>query len=266
MNIKHLQLNTSTLRNPGKIIQFIKARDIDFACLQEICYPIGSTNPLELELPENLSYVEGIHYYYIPKNQVIGTGIISKYPVVDSICIYYNSKNYQPKHITDKDEFSGTIINDIPSENLVGSRGLKHSIKSRCILSIIVQLPDGKFMRIITTHFNVSDLCTETIQMFEISQIINSLVSNSKDIPTIFSGDLNIRAESYSVMNIEKVLTCHTKNLSDTLSKDHIAKKKDFPNGLAIDHTFSKSLKHISTEAVEIDFSEHKAVVSEFEI
>lgn len=45
MKIKHLQLNTSVLRSPEKIVQFILDNDIDVACLQEIAYPMEGTNP-----------------------------------------------------------------------------------------------------------------------------------------------------------------------------------------------------------------------------
>jgi len=264
MKINHLQLNTSTLRDPRKIMDFIEEKKIDIACLQEICYPLNGNNPLANIVNKPFEYTEGVHFYYLPKNQTLGVGIISKFPIIDVIRTFYNTDNYQPKTIKPEDEFSGTVINDTPEDSLLGSRGIKHSIKSRCILSILVQTPFG-IMRVLTTHFTVSDLCTETTQMYDMSQQLRSLIENSQDYPTILSGDLNIRAQSYSVMNLQQVLTCHTTDISDTLSKTHIAKQKDFPNGLAIDHVFSKNLKHLNTEALEVDFSEHKAIVTTFE-
>jgi endonuclease/exonuclease/phosphatase (EEP) superfamily protein YafD len=123
---------------------------------------------------------------------------------------------------------------------------------------------DIDYIRLITTHFTVSDLCTETPQMYDMSNMINSLVKHSKDMPTIFSADLNMIAESYSVNIIKQVLTCHTEHLTDTLSNTHRAKEKDFPEGLAVDHVFSKQFSPTQTQTVDIDFSMHKALITEF--
>lgn len=77
---------------------------------------------------------------------------------------------------------------------------------------------------------------------------------------------MNIRAKSYSVEMINQVINCHTLQIQDTLSDHHRAKKTDFPNGLAIDHVFSNGLRHIHTFANQIDFSDHKAILSQFDI
>jgi len=265
MQINHLQLNTSILKDPKAIINFINENSIDLAFVQEIVYPIDKESPLTKLLYSEYFYEEGIHFHYLPKNQKVGIGIISRWPIIDKTCIYYNSESYQPKEISGNSPLSGELIDDVMTDNFPGSRGLKHSQKSRCILNCLISTPEG-LLRAISTHFTVSDLCTETTQMYEMSLIINSLVKNSKDLPTILSADLNIRAQSYSVLKISEVLTCHTKNLKDTLSDKHVAKKTDFPEGLAIDHVFSKGLEHLETNAIEVDFSNHKAVVSKFNL
>lgn len=209
-------------------------------------------------------YIEGIHFHLLPKNQSVGVAIISKFPVLDSFSVYFNTPNYLPKKIGEND-LLGEILNDVPADNLPGSRGLKHSVKSRCVLSNLIKVGETP-VRLMTTHYTVSDLCTETEQMYKMSELIYSLVKNSKDIPTIFSADLNIRPQSYSVLMLSKVMKCHTLALTDTLAMTHVAKKKDFPQGLAIDHVFSKALEHKSTNTIDVTFSEHKALVSEFSL
>jgi len=69
-----------------------------------------------------------------------------------------------------------------------------------------------------------------------------------------------------SVEKIKEVLTCHTQEIKDTLSLTHQAKLSDFPQGLTIDHVFSTKLAHHGTQAVEVDFSEHKALISQFDL
>lgn len=260
MIIKHLQLNTSVLRSPEKVAEFVEKNDTTIACLQEIAYPINGENPLvELLAKQNLHYIDGVHFHYLPKNQNIGVGIVSKFPVIDYLRFYYNTDTYLPKEIS-----VDNLIDDVP-DNFPASRGLRNSIKSRCILVCLLQTPVG-LVRVITTHYTVSDLCSETGQMFEMSKIIRSLIKSSNDIPTIFSTDMNVRFHSYSGYTLAEVMECHTKDFTDTLTSNHKAKVRDFPEGLAIDHVFSRGLKHMSSEAIEIDFSEHKAVVSEFEL
>jgi len=262
MKIKHLQLNTSLLKSPDKVVQFMVDNKIDIACLQEIVYFENKKNPLlKLAKEAGYEYIEGIHFYNKPKNQIVATAILSKWPVVDFEAIYFNTDDFEPKKLLEEKllEF------DTNNQEFPGTRGLKNWIKSRCVLWAIIKT-DGDYIKAITTHYTVSDLCTETVQMLQLSRMIKSLVSYSKDLPTIFSSDMNIRAKSYSVTTLEKVMECHTRDFTDTLSISHQAKIRDFPQGLATDHVFSKGLKHQNTDAVEIDFSEHKAIISDFEL
>lgn len=265
MNLKHLQLNTSILKNPEKVANFIQDNNVDIACLQEVCYSIGGENPLiPLILKNHFFYANGVHFYYHPNNQTLSVGIVSRWPIIDYVCWYYNTPNYLSKNIQSSDQlFSDLINNNYPE--FTSSRGLINSIKSRCILSALIQTPGG-LVRAITTHFTVSDLCTETPQMYDMSQMVYSIIKNSSPLPTIFSADLNIRAQSYSVSKISEALTCHSADLVDTLSPSHKSKIKDFPQGLAVDHVFSSQLKHLDTTTIDVDFSEHKALISNFKI
>lgn len=194
-------------------------------------------------------------------------GIVSKWPIVDWQTIYYNSLTFEPKIISEAGLLGKEIMKDGEYKfNIPGSRGIKHWLKPRVILSVLLDI-NGKLVRIITTHYTVTDSCTETIQMYEMSLMIKSFIDHSNiNIPCILSGDFSIRPVSYSINKISEAMTCHTKDFTDTLSKDHIAKKIDFPKGLAIDHVFSKGFKHIDTKALEIDLSVHKALISSFEI
>lgn len=259
VTIKHLQLNTSLLRNPQKVFDFIISNDIDIACLQEIYYKIDDQDPLQkLFENSNYSYTRGVHYHYLSENSLTAVVVISKYPVIDHQALYYNSSNSSVSTLEGDGLLSPTAV-------YPGSRGIKHLSKPRCILCTLIDTPVGK-IRTISTHFTVTDLCTESYQMLDMSKIIKSYVENSKPYPVIFSGDLNIRPQSYSVSLLSEAMTCHTKDFSDTLSSSHPAKVKDFPQGLAVDHVFSKNLTHLSTDLVEVDFSNHQALVSQFEL
>lgn len=266
MKLKHLQLNTSVLKNPKKVMGFITDNNVNIACLQEIVYPIGEESPLlPLCKKSAYNYEEGIDFYYLPDKKVIAEAIISKWEAIDITLYYYNTKSFEPKKLKEEDLISLEILDDKKELNFPASRGLKHWPKSRCIINSLIQTPEG-LVRVINSHNTVSSFCTETIQMLEMAKMVNSIVKHSKNYPTIYSADLNIRSHSYSVEKISELMTCHTKDLKDTLAKTHVSKSKDFPEGLAIDHVFSKGLKHIKTWTEEVSFSEHKAVFSEFKL
>jgi endonuclease/exonuclease/phosphatase family metal-dependent hydrolase len=264
VNVRHLQLNTSILKHPEAIVDFIQEQGIQIACLQEIAYPINGKNRLqELCEARGLHYFEAVHFYYSDKNLTIGCAVVSTWPISDFEVLYFNTPDYQPKTISEQDSVGNALIWD---ENIIepmASRGLKHSIKSRAVAVVTLETPAGS-MRVYSMQYTVSSWATETEQMYKLTQLITSHLKFSKSLPTIASGDMNIQADAYSIRLLKTQLESHTSGLKNTLSDNHRALVKDFPKGLAVDHVFSKQLEHKSTQAVQVGFSDHKAIVSEF--
>lgn len=267
MKIKHLQLNTAILRSPEQVVNFILENDVDIANLQEIAYQIDGENPIhQLIKNSELEYIEGISFDYLPKNIRTGVGIITRFKVLDEVRLYHNSGSYMPK-VIDNSSFEGDqIVNEeeAPSK-FKRSRGLRNSVKSRCTLAALLEV-SGVRLRSICTQFSVSDKCTELPAMYDMAKLLASFIDNSSDIPTILTGDLNIQQNSYSVNHLRKSLDYFSSEITDTLSNSHRAKNFDFPQGLATDHVFGKKIKHISTKAIDVEFADHKALISEFEI
>ncbi len=264
MNIKHLQLNTSILKQPEAIIDFIQEQGIHVACLQEVAYLTGGKNKLQdLCEAKGLHYFEAVHYYYSDQELTIGCAVVSTWPVSDFEVLYFNTPDYQPKTISDQDSVGKALIYDEKIKEPMASRGLKHSIKSRAVAIATLQTPAGP-IRVYCMQYTVSSWATETEQMYKLTQMITSHLKFTKSLPTIASGDMNIQADSYSVRLLKTQLKHHTDRLKNTLSDSHRALVQDFPEGLAVDHVFSKLLEHKDTKAVQVDFSDHKAIVSEF--
>jgi endonuclease/exonuclease/phosphatase family metal-dependent hydrolase len=264
MNIKHLQLNTSVLKHPQAIVDFIQAQGIQIACLQEVAYPTDGNNKLkELCEEKGLHYFEAVHFYYSDQKLTVGSAVVSSWPISDFEVLYFNTPDYQPKTISEQDSVGSTLIDDHDTREPMASRGLKHAIKSRAVAIATLQTPGGP-VRVYCMHYTVSSWATETEQMYKLTQMITSHLQFSKSLPTIASGDMNIQADSYSVRLLKTQLEYHTGGLKNTLSDDHRALTTDFPEGLAVDHVFSKQLEHKDTKAVQVDFSDHKAIVSEF--
>lgn len=265
MVYKHLQLNTSKLANPEKVFEFITTNKIDIACLQEVVYPTGEISPLKkLADSTGLHYLEGVSFQSAVDNLTVSEAIISRYPFDYHYVLYYNAPNNEPKVIT-REDILGALIHDSAALSFPGSRSVKHVVKSRCIIIGLIKTPDG-VLRVITTHFPLSDFCIEISQMLDMAKLIIAHLKYAQQVPTLLSGDLNVRSGSYSVELLSSIMECHTKELTDTLASGHEAKKHDFPEGLAIDHVFSSGLLHNTTSTVEVDFSNHKAIISDFSV
>lgn len=264
MNAKHLQLNTSVLKYPEAIVDFMQEQGIQIACLQEIAYPTNGKNRFkELCEAKGLHYFEAVHYYYSDKNLTIGCAVVSVWPISDFEVLYFNTPDYLPKTISEQDSVGSALIDDHNVKEPMASRGLKHSIKSRAVAIATLQTPAGA-MRVYCMQYTVSSWATETEQMYKLTQMITSHLKFSKSLPTIASGDMNLQTDSYSVRLLKTQLEHHTGELKNTLSDSHRALIKDFPQGLAVDHVFSRQLEYKDTWAIQVDFSDHKAIVSEF--
>ncbi len=262
--LRHLQQNTFRLNQPHEVIDFFLDQKIDIANLQEINVPIDNQ-----DLFSNICHKAGLHYiqelswFDVDHNQALGNGILSRHPIVDYQCTYYNGTNFGPKHITTNQLIGPMHDSEGQEIKIPGSRGIKYAIISSTILHALVQI-NHKLIRVINTHFPVSDNCTEIIPMYEMSQLIHSQITHSSNLPIIFAGDLNIRSSSYSVQLLSRVMDCHTQDITDTLSISHPVRSNDFPEGLAVDHVFSRGLSHIKTNTHQVDFSDHQALISDF--
>lgn len=264
MNVKHLQLNTSVLKQPEAVVDFVQEQDVQVACLQEVAYPTGGANKLrELCDAKGWHYFEAVHFYYADRKLTVGCAVVSVWPISDFEVLYFNTPDYKPKTISEQDCVGSTLIDDDHIKEPMASRGLKHAIKSRAVIVVTLQTPAGP-LRVYCLQYTVSSWATETEQMYQLSQMIASHLQFSKSLPTIASGDMNIQADSYSVRLLKTQLNHHTGELTNTLSKNHRALVHDFPNGLAVDHVFSKQLEHQDTQAIQVDFSDHQAIVSNF--
>jgi endonuclease/exonuclease/phosphatase (EEP) superfamily protein YafD len=132
----------------------------------------------------------------------------------------------------------------------------------------------GKVFRNITTHFTATQKCTETLQMIQEAQNVCDFVQNTKDIPTIFSGDLNIHQQASCIATLKSNLNLVNEGSKNTLTPsihsifwpEYIARDHNLINGLSVDYVFQKGLNVLKYEIPEVEVSDHLPVVVEFEI
>jgi len=123
----------------------------------------------------------------------------------------------------------------------------------------------GQLIRNITTHFTVSYKCTETIQIIRQTKELLYFIDSVREMPTVFTGDLNISETSRSIEMLGKKLEPASKIIKNTLNPKVHGVFKNEPNGLKVDHVFQKGFSVVSCTSPEVNISDHLPVVAELE-
>lgn len=264
MNIKHLQFNTFLSKDIEQTINYILKNEIDIACLQEIKFDN------DICILENICVKNNLYVCFAKANSYIdiglceGVAIISKYKIIDWCRHYLNSKIHQPNILKSINEFGDSRYYPTPKTHKF-SRNIAFHDTATVILTANIDIK-GEIVRIITTHYTVTDNCTEVYDMVNTSYKVKSIVENSFKLPTIFSGDLNIILNSCSGDILSSCMECHTDLLDNTLHHNHNAVRYN-PPGYAIDHVFSNGFGNTEkSKSEEVDFSDHNAILTIFNL
>lgn len=124
-------------------------------------------------------------------------------------------------------------------------------------------------VRLLTVHFHVSYDCLETLQIWQDAErVVDYLNSINDDMPTILTGDLNIRNESMAVKIIKDKLTQHSEWFKNTLCRSIHPYFHRVPDGdwLGIDHIFTKSISVSSCDVRDVVVSDHLPLVLDFSL
>ena len=122
-------------------------------------------------------------------------------------------------------------------------------------------------VRLLTVHFHVSYDCLETLQIWQDAEKVVEYLNSHDDIPTILTGDFNIRNESMAIKTIREKLTQHSESFSNTLSRSiHPYFQRVPDGGLGIDHIFTKDVSVSSCAVREVVVSDHLPLVLDFSL
>lgn len=265
--MKILKLNVWNFNLAHEIIDFIRDVKPDPINMQEVStgkYNGGEDKKTNFyELIKNTFNYEGIFALKLtinyPDNEkaYYGNGFLTNLDIID--CGFIFDRNLQSHmevdsthpYLTDKSDFRGW--------------NFYYNFSSTQVWATLKY--DGKYFRNLTTHFTVSKECTETLQITQQSDSICEFIKNNRDMPTIFSGDLNIHEQSYSINNIESVLEMVTKSQQNSLNpKIHPAFKNNLPNGMKVDYIFQKGFKTIDVDHPLVSISDHLPVIAKLEL
>ena len=255
MKIKFLQLNIEKGRFLDRVIKFIEDQNFDIINFQEVSGGVisyGKVDNLKILQKSLNDYAFAFAPAYKRSddpNSYQGNLVLVKknYQIVNHKTIWYKS-------------FLG--FTEIESQNFPSL--------SRNALAVKIKLKD-RFLWSICAHLPWtarSDI--ESAARLELSQKINNFLKSTSD-PFVFSGDFNALPMLKSVADFSEVAeNLIIKNkITNTLNpRAHRAAAFIFPKGAAVDYILtSLNLKIISFQVLEeIDFSDHFALLAEFEI
>jgi len=265
--LKLVQLNCWNFRYFEEMLEFLKHEKPDIINLQEVSIGDLVMNPNKNFDFEYLKKELGMDGFFVPRfgikddvkgNYFFGNGFLTSLEIVDYGSFF---DKFSPDFSWYTKEQSNVFDPNNKYQNYI--RGFE--VPVNFVWGILKY--KNQLIRNVTTHFTVSFKCTETLQIIQQARQVVEFIDNVKDVPTIFSGDLNIQAESNSVKLIESKLERVSKGITNTMNPNLGSKLfVDEPNGLAVDHIFSKGFNTISCVSPVITISDHLPVVAELEL
>jgi len=275
--MKVLQLNVWGFNCGDYLLDFIADQKPDVLNFQEVTTPNFSGFSPE----KNICRRQGVDYWSLIKSKFglegvfipsfglrnedgdigyFGNGILSRLPILDYGCLYD-----QPLQIIDQNH---ELYQPQPTEILQKASRLIGSMKlPTTILYTVLQL-GNIYIKNITTHFRVTEKCTENLQTFEHAERILNFLDNSRVMPTILTGDFNIHPLSYSIFKISQKLQMANQNSLNSLNPEiHPAIfNGDLPQGVLVDYIFYRDLVLRDSYLPKVTVSDHLPVIAEFDI
>ncbi len=123
-------------------------------------------------------------------------------------------------------------------------------------------------IRLITVHFHVSYDCLETLQIWQDAERVVEYMNSVEPMPTIFTGDLNIRNKSMAIKTLREKMTQQSGEFTNTLCREihPLFQKEPHHSGLGIDHIFTHDILVSSCQVREVSVSDHLPLVLVFSL
>jgi endonuclease/exonuclease/phosphatase family metal-dependent hydrolase len=276
--LKLIQLNCFQFTHFDEILKFLIEQNADIINLQEATTGLISEFDKGVCL-NKLAKELGMQVIYSPftakesqdgKLDWFGNAILTKLEILD----------YGTHWLHDGQNTAGII-------NYQDDKKLQEAIKVNRNLAypIVYNQPKnlvwallshkGKVLRNITTHFTATQKCTETLQMIQEAQAVGDFIDNVKDIPILFTGDLNIHQQAGCITTIQQKINLINHGNNNTLSKvlhpifvepKYLLNDPSLKNGRAVDYVFQKGISVLNWQIQNVEISDHLPIVVEFEL
>jgi endonuclease/exonuclease/phosphatase family metal-dependent hydrolase len=276
--LKLIQLNCLEFQYFDEILKFLKEQNPDIVNLQE------ATTDFTDELGSNGIYLDklagelGMQVIYSPftgkesqdkKLNSFGNAILTKLEIVDHGCIWLHANQNKAGVLTFEE--NQKLLETLKINRNFGYP-MVYSQPKNLIWTLLKH--EGNYFRNITTHFTATQKCTETLQMIQESGAVCNFIENCKDLPTIFTGDLNIHQKASCVENLKSKLNLVNEGSINSLTPsihqifwpEYIARDPSLKDGLSVDYVFQKGIKILNWTIPEVAISDHLPIVVDFEL
>ena len=268
--MKIVQLNVWHFKYLNELITFLQKEQPDIVNMQEVSSGRFNYCSDSISHPfEVLKKELGMNGKFMPFSGLDngdgtisdnGNGYLTKFRILDEGCFFEKTlPNYNI--YKESDDLIQTVLFNQKDKYFNVFEEPKNYVWS------VLEDQKGNIIRNLTTHFTVSYGCKETLQMINQTRSVLDYLNNVKDVPTIFSGDLNIHPKSSSVVKLSEKLDLVNKGVVNTLNKEiHPLFKNEVSKGLAVDYIFQKGFEVVDWSVPEITVSDHLPVIAELEI
>jgi endonuclease/exonuclease/phosphatase family metal-dependent hydrolase len=268
--MKIIQLNAWHFKYLHEMVDFLKQEKPDIINLQEVssgkfnyCDP-AVYHPFEylkkeLNMDGMFAPFSGFRDQDGSLSQS-GNGFLTSLEIVDMGAIFEKSLPAYTEY-SEKDEMIQTI--------LLNDKSKYYNVfeEPKNVLWSVLKTAEGKYIRNLTSHFTVSYDCVETIQHIQQARSVIDYISGVKQMPTIFTGDLNIHDRSASVAKLSEVLEMVNTDTKNSLNKlIHPIFKYTDCEALRVDYIFQKGFKVLDYSVPDITVSDHLPVIAELEL
>jgi endonuclease/exonuclease/phosphatase family metal-dependent hydrolase len=273
--LKLIQLNCFQFTYFDQILQFLKGQNADVINLQEAT--TGKVSEFNNgQYLEKLATELGLKIIYSPftaketqegNMDWFGNAILTKLEIVDYGTQWLHEGQNKAGVVTYQDDKK---LKDAIKINRNLAYPIVYNQPKNLVWALLKY--DGKVFRNITTHFTATQKCTETLQMIQEAQAICDFIDNTKDIPTIFTGDLNIHQQAGVIQNLKSKLSLVNEGSVNSLTKSNhqifTPKYQELDlglkDGLSVDYVFQKSFKVNTWKILDVEISDHLPIAVEF--
>jgi len=247
--MKLLQWNIWYKEDIDNILSTIKEINPDVICLQELTinHPHHNQN---IDTPRFIAEGLGFKYFFKEAQKSISNGherkygnaIFSRFPIIDSKFYY---------------------IQDLQDPNI---QNPDYSKEGRVYIESIIEV-DGKKFTIATTHMSYThEFASTPEKKVETNKLIEILKEKNSNF--IFTGDLNLLPNSYTINELSKLL----KNAGPTLEQNTWTTKPFSYNGFnadtlnwRLDYCFvTPDIEVKSSQIIDTPYSDHLPILIEF--
>jgi endonuclease/exonuclease/phosphatase family metal-dependent hydrolase len=269
--MKVAQINAWNFKYLHELVAFLKAEKPDIINLQEVTSGKFNYCDPEIFYPfEHLKKELGYQGVFAPfmglkaddgSYSQSGNGFLTSLEIIDSGIFFESTLPDYTDYLENHDLIKTTLKNE-------KSKYYNIFEEPKNYLWAVLKTTEGKYIRNLTSHFTVSYDCCETLQHIQQARSVLKFIESTKEMPIVFSGDLNIHDQAACIGMLSKELKMVNQDTANSLNKQIHPIFKNVPglNGLRVDYIFQKGFQIVDYSVPEVMVSDHLPIIANLEL